>query len=245
MNKCTSSNWLFRAQGLAAIPFSVLLFLFIACGEGGEKPERSAPSGPESFAFFDVGRNSRFSEQLRKDLSQKLGNDAIERRSIIDLEGPHKGFLAAHLPELEVLNRRLNHPPGERVEHDVIRLMYRYARQKNAPFDYVELIFDGQSRTPLVFRIRFKADEAGLIEALRAKHGPPQTIDWGAENGQSLIWRKEQDVLMVSLEPDSFGGINHRVTIYFTENLNRWVESEQTLKDKKSKEKSPAGKTPF
>ena len=245
MNKCTSSNWLFRAQGLAAIPFSVLLFLFLACGEGGEKPERSAPAGPESFAFFDVGRNSRFSEQLRKDLSQKLGNDAIERRSIIDLEGPYKGFLAAHLPELEVLNRRLNHPPGERVEHDVIRLMYRYARQKNAPFDYVELIFDGQSRTPLVFRIRFKADEAGLIEALRAKHGPPQTIDWGAENGQSLIWRKEQDVLMVSLEPDSFGGINHRVTIYFTENLNRWVESEQTLKDKKSKEKSPAGKTPF
>ena len=245
MNKCTSSNWLFRAQGLAAIPFSVLLFLFIACGEGGEKPERSAPAGPESFAFFDVGRNSRFSEQLRKDLSQKLGNDAIERRSIIDLEGPHKGFLAAHLPELEVLNRRLNHPPSERVEHDVIRLMYRYARQKNAPFDYVELIFDGQSRTPLVFRIRFKADEAGLIEALRAKHGPPQTIDWGAENGQSLIWRKEQDVLMVSLEPDSFGGINHRVTIYFTENLNRWVESEQTLKDKKSKEKSPAGKTAF
>jgi len=245
MNKCTSSNWLFRAQGLAAIPFSVLLFLFLACGEGGEKPERSAPAGPESFAFFDVGRNSRFSEQLRKDLSQKLGNDAIERRSIIDLEGPHKGFLAAHLPELEVLNRRLNHPPSERVEHDVIRLMYRYARQKNAPFDYVELIFDGQSRTPLVFRIRFKADEAGLIEALRAKHGPPQTIDWGAENGQSLIWRKEQDVLMVSLEPDSFGGINHRVTIYFTENLNRWVESEQTLKDKKSKEKSPAGKTAF
>jgi len=245
MNKCMSSNRLFRAQGLAAIPFSVLLFFFLACGEGGEKTERSAPAGPESFVFFDVGRNSRFSELARKDLSQKLGNDAIERRSIIDLEGPYKGFLAAHLPELEVLNRRLNHPPGERVEHDVIRLMYRYARQKNAPFDYVELIFDGQSRTPLVFRIRFKADEAGLIESLRAKHGPPQTIDWGVENGQSLVWRKEQDVLMVSLAPDSFGGINHRVTIYFTENLNRWVESEQTLKDKKSKEKSPAGKTAF
>ena len=245
MDRCTSSNRRLRAKGFAAIPFGVLLLVFLACGDGGESPDRSAPAGPESFTFFDVGRNSRFSEQLRKDLSQKLGNDAIERRSIIDLEGPHKGFLAAHLPELEVLNRRLNHPPGERVEHDVIRLMYRYARQKNAPFDYVELIFDGQSRTPLVFRIRFKADEAGLIEALRAKHGPPQTIDWGAENGQSLIWRKEQDVLMVSLEPDSFGGINHRVTIYFTENLNRWVESEQTLKDKKSKEKSPAGKTPF
>jgi len=245
MDRCTSSNRRLRAKGLAAIPFGVLLIVFLACGEGGERPERSAPAGPESFTFFDVGRNSRFSEQLRKELSQKLGNDAVERRSIIDLEGPHKGFLAAYLPELEALNRRLNHPPGERVEHDVIRLMYRYARQKNAPFDYVELIFDSQSRSPLVFRIRFKADEAGLLEALRDKHGPPQTIDWGAENGQSQVWRKEQDVLMVSLVPDSFGGVDHNVTIYFTQNLNRWAEFEQALKEKKSKEKSPAGRTAF
>jgi hypothetical protein len=245
MNKRTSSNRILRAKALASIPFGVLLLFFLACGEGGEKPERSAPAGPESFTFFDVGRNSRFSEQVRKDLSQKLGNDAVERRSIINLEGPYKGFLAAHLPELEVLNRRLNHPPGERVEHDVIRLMYRYARQMNAPFDYVDLIFDGQSRTPLVFHIRFKADEAGLLEALRAKHGPPQTIDWGAENGQSLVWRKEQDVLMASLLPDSFGGVRHNVTIYFSENLNRWAEFEQDLKEKKSREKSPAGRTAF
>ena len=245
MDRCKSSNRRLRAKGFAAIPFGVLLLVFLACGEGGERPDRSAPAGPESFTFFDVGRNSRFSEQLRKDLSQKLGNEAVERRSIIDLESNYRGFLAAHLPELEALNRRLNHPPGERVDHEVIKLMYRYARQKNAPFDYVELVFDAHFRTPLVFRIRFKADETGLVEALRAKHGSPQAIPWDRENGQSLIWRREGDVLMVSLVPDAFGGVDHHVTIYFTQNLNQWAEFEQTLKEKKSKEKSPAGKTAF
>jgi hypothetical protein len=223
----------------------VLLLVFLACGQSGERPEGSAPPGPESFTFFDIGRNSRYSEQVRTELSQKLGNDAVEHRSIINLEGPHQGLLAAQLSELEAINRRLNHPPGERVEHDVVRLMYRYARRKNAPFDYVELVFDGHYRSPLVFRMRFKKDEAGLLEALRAKHGPPQTIDGGAENGQSWIWRKEQDVLMVSLVPDAFGGIDHHVTIYFAQNLNRWADFEQALKEAKSKAKPPAGKTAF
>jgi hypothetical protein len=224
---------------------ALLLLLFTACGEGNNSPEPESTDGPESFTFFGLGRHSRFSEQVREDLSQKLGNDAIERRSIIDLEGPFKGFLADHLPDLEALNLRLNHPPGERVEHDVIRLMYRYARQKNAPFDYVELIFDGHFQTPLVFRIRFKADEGGLMEALHAKHGPPQRFDGGVEDGYSLVWRKEQDVLMVSLTSDSFGAVNHNVAIYFTENLGRRIEFEQARKEKKPRAPSPVGKNAF
>ena len=37
---------------------------------------------------------------------------------------------------------RLNSPPGERVEHDRTRLMYRYARSREAPFDLVELVYN-------------------------------------------------------------------------------------------------------
>jgi hypothetical protein len=218
--------------------------LVLACGDRAQAPEPPAPSGPESFTFFDIGRNSRFSESLRAALVQKLGNDAVERRSIIDLESNYRCFLAAHLPALEAINRRLNHPPGERVDHDVIKLMYRYARQKNAPFNYVELIFDGQYRAPLVFRIRFKVDETGLVEALQGKHGAPLAVAWEREDGRSLVWRKEQDVLMVSLVPDAFGGVDHHITIYFTENLSRWVEFEETLKQEKSKRTHP-GRTAF
>jgi hypothetical protein len=226
----------------------VLLFsglcLVLACEDRAQAPEPPAPSGSESFTFFDIGRNSRFSESLRRALAQKLGNDAVERRSIIDLETNYRGFLAAHLPELEDIHRRLNHPPGERVDHEVIKLMYRYARQKNAPFDYVELLFDGQYRAPLVLRIRFKVDETGLVEALHVKHGTPLAMAWERENGRSLVWRKEQDVLMVSLVPDAFGGVDHHITIYFTQNLSRWVEFEEALKQEKSKRALP-GRTAF
>jgi hypothetical protein len=227
-----------KRERFTTAALAAMILLLAACG-GGEDPAPPAPPGPESFTFFGIGRKSRFSDALRKDLQQKLGNDAVERRSIIDLESNYKGFLAAHLPELEALNLRLNHPPGERVDHDVIKLMYRYARQSKAPFDHVELVFDGQFRSPLVFRIRFKADETGMMAALSEKHGPPQIIAWDRENGQSLIWRKEGDVLIVSLVPDAFGGVNHQISIYFTENLNRWLEYKQTLKQQKSGEKSP------
>jgi len=245
MEKRTISSRTLPAKRFTPAALAAILLFFLACSDGGKSPERPAPSEPESFTFFDIGRNSRFSDSLRRDLAQKLGNDAIERRSIINLESNYKGFLAAHLPDLEAIHRQLNHPPGERVDHDQIKLMYRYARQKNAPFDYVELIFDAQSGTPLVFRIRFKVDESGLIEALHAKHGPPQVVAWEIENGQSLIWRKEQDVFMVSLVPDAIGGTDHHVTIYFKQNLERWTEFEQALKQQKSKEKSPAGKSAF
>jgi hypothetical protein len=244
MDKTTPPFRLLPAKRCVPAALAALFLVLAACG-GGEPPETPAPSGPESFTFFDVGRNSRFTDALRKDLQQKLGNDAVERRSIIDLESNYKGFLAAHLPGLEALNLRLNHPPGERVDHDVVKLMYRYARQqRNVPFDQVELVFDGQFRAPLVFRIRFKADETGLIATLREKHGPPQVIAWGRDDGQSLVWRRHEDVLMASIVPDAFGGVGHEVSIYFTENLNRWLEFEQAQKHPKSKEKSP-GRTAF
>lgn len=234
-----------RMNGVAPAVLAVILLSLLACSDPPPPPARPVPAGPESFTFLDVGRNSRFSDALRKELAQKLGNDAIEQRGIIDLECNYNGFLAAHLPDLEALNSRLNHPPGERVEHDQIKLMYRYARQKNAPFDYVEMIFGARDGTPLVFRIRFKTDESGLVDALRAKHGPPQVVAWDIENGRSLIWRKDQDTLMVSLVPNVYGGNDHHVVIYFTENLGRWADSEQTLKRQKTKGPSPDGNKAF
>jgi hypothetical protein len=234
-----------RMNGFATAVLAVILLSLLACSDPPPPPDRPAPAGPESFTFLDIGRNSRFSDALRRELAQKLGNDALERRGIIDLECNYNGFLATHLPDLEALNRRLNHPPGERVEHDQIKLMYRYARQRNAPFDYVELVFDAKDGTALVFRIQFKTDESGLVDALRAKHGLPQVVAWDIENGQSLIWRKEQDVLVVSLVPNVYGGNDHHVYIYFTENLSRWADSEQALRRQKSKEPLPDGKKAF
>lgn len=246
MDARQTSLWRMPARKTAAILTGCLFLFILSCGDGGDSAGRSAPRpGPESFTFFDIGRNSMFSDSMRSELARSLGNDAIEHRSIVDLEFNYKGFLSNHLPELDAINRQLNFPPGERIDHDVIRLMYRYARQRNAPFDYVELIFGGQSRRPLVIRLRFRVDETGTVESLREKYGTPETIRWEVDAGESLVWRKERDVLAVSLVPDQFGTPIYHIRLYFTENLENLVASEQALKDRTSREESQSKKSAF
>ena len=145
------------------------------------------------------------------------------------------------MPALEALNRELNSPPGERVEHDRIKLMYRYARGKDQPFDLVELFFDPQTRKPLCFRMRSKGDD-GTIESLRSRYGPPERR-WGPAAGRALIWRKAGDSLVVSVLPDHFGNPVHHVAIFFTENLQQRVAAEQA--QKASTGKPRPGKSAF
>jgi hypothetical protein len=246
MNRTTTSPLRRPALRIIVVLVGCLFPFILSCGDSGDRSDSTSPRPKgESFTFFGLGRNSLYSESVRDTLAERLGNDAIEHRSIIDLAANSTGLLRDHLPELETLNRQLNDPPGERVDHDVIRLMYRYARTKNAPFDYVELIFDGQSRKPLVFRMRFKVDEAGMVESLRAKYGPPERFAEEAENSQSLVWRKERDALVVALIPDQFGEPVHYITFYFTENLEGLVASEQAMRERKAKEKARSGKSVF
>jgi len=217
-----------------------------SCGENPETPAKGAKALPtETFTFFDLGRNSQFSAKIRDSLAEWLGNDAIEHRSILNLETNYRGFLQAHLPEVDRLNRRLNYLPGERVDHGLIKLMYRYARTKNSPFDYIELVFAEPSRKPIFFRIRFKDDDAGTVDALKAKYGPPEIIDWEQENSQSLVWRKDSDVLMVSRMPDRFGVPDHHIAIYFTNNLEEMIAAAERGREQKTEESKAAGKTAF
>jgi hypothetical protein len=234
----------------ARIALAVLIGLagqfFSGCGENPETPAGGGKAPPiETFTFFDLGRNSQFSPKIRASLAEWLGNDAIETRGILNLETNYRGFLQAHLPEVDRLNRRLNYLPVERVEHDLVKLMYRYPHKKNAPFDYIELVFAEPSRKPIFFHIRFKADDAGTVEALKTKYGPPEVVDWEQENGQSLVWRKDSDVLMASRVPDQFGVPDHHIVIYFTDNLKEMLDAEQRGREQRSKDRQAAGKTAF
>lgn len=215
----------------------------IGCSEEGPAERAAAPEAEESFTFYGLGAHSVFTEAVRRRLRDELGNEAISHRSIVDLETTAPGFLAAHLPELDLLNRRLNDPPGERVDHDVVKLMYRYARQHNVPFDYVELVFSGFSQRPILFHIRFKADEAATVEALRRRHGEPQVIDWGG--GLSLVWRREGELLLVSRVPDRLGEIGHRISFYFLENIGQMLDAERKEREQKALERQKTGKTAF
>jgi hypothetical protein len=232
---------------LCVILLTVLGAVLIACSENSEQDNATAPAVvmPESFTFFELGSNSRLSKNVRKELSNKLGRDAIEQRSILDLETNYKGFLKTYFPGLNELNQKLNFPPGERVEHNTIKLMYRYALKKNVPFDYVELVFSQFSRAPLLFRVNFRDDEAGIVDALETKYGQPQVFSWQEESGQSMYWIRNDDVLIVSLVPDQFGNPTYQIIICFVKNLEQLIAAEREEQKEKSLERTRSGKTAF
>ena len=227
--------------------FSLLSFsILISCGDNRESAETiPATVNPESFTFFELGTNTKLTEHVRKDLGKKIGRDAIERRSTLDLDTNYEGFIKKHLPKINELNRKFNFPPGERVEHNTVKLMYRYAQRENAPFDYVELVFSEYTKTPLLFKINFQKDETGIVETLKTKYGPPQVIDWKEENGKSMVWRKNMDLLLVSLVPDQFGHHGYQIVIYFVQNLKQLIEIEKNELKKIEEQRAKSGKTAF
>ncbi len=227
--------------------FSLLsISILTSCSDNRESAETvPATVKSDSFTFFDLGTNTKLSEHIRKDLGKKLGRDAIERRSILDLNTNYAGFIQKYLPKIDELNREINFPPGERVEHNTVKLMYRYTHRENAPFDDVELVFSEYTKTPLLFKMNFQLDETGIVETLKAKYGPPQVIDWMEENGKSMVWRKNMDVLLVSLVPDQFGRHEYQIVIYFVQNLKQLIEIEKNELKMREQQRTKSGKTAF
>jgi len=220
--------------------------LLFACGDKKEPAADQIAQGPsESFTFFDLGKSSRFSASVRKNLNRQLGNDAIAKRSPLDLEINYYGFLKEHFPALQALNVQLNPSTARRVEHNTVKLMYRYARKENVPFDYVELIFSDYSQHPLLFRINFQKDEANIIETLKTKYGEPLRIDWKDQNGESMYWEKNEDLFIVSLVPDQFGNPEYQIRIYFVENIKTLLATERAEKEKEESQRAKSGKTAF
>jgi len=231
---------------LLVLMTALVLLTFLSCGEKKEPAkDQGSQVQTESFTFFDLGRNSQLSGDLRDNLSQRLGQDAIEEHGVMDLEINYYGFLGDYFPSLNELNRQLNSPSGERVEHNIVKLMYRYARKENLPFDYVELIFSNYSRLPLLFRINFQKDEANIVKTLKSKYGEPRRIDWKNRGGQSMYWDKNNDVLIVSLVPDQFGNPKYQIRIFFVENIKALLKAEAVEKEEKERQRTKSGKTAF
>jgi hypothetical protein len=232
---------------LCLILIIVLIPVLISCSDSQEKDDATAPAAvmPESFTFFDLGVNSRLNNKVRKELGDKLGPDAIEYRSIMDLEINYKGFLKQYFPGLNELNQRLNFPPRERVEHNTVKLMYRYATKKNVAFDYVELVFSNYTKTPILFRINFRKDETGIIKTLESKYGQPQVVSWQEESGKSMYWMKNGDFFINSLVPDQFGNPTYQIVIYFVRNLEQLIAAEKEGRKEKSIERDQSGKKAF
>jgi hypothetical protein len=220
----------------------VLVMTFIM--RGNDKPDRPEQVH-KSFTFFDVGENTLFSKVLRKDLGDKLGSEAIEYRSIIDLEINFKGFLERYFPDLNALNRRLNYPAGERVEHNTVKLMYRYAQKKDVPFHYIELLFSNYTHKPLFIKIASKKDVSEIINSIQKKYGQPVAIDWQRDSGRSMHWINKRDILIASIATDRRGDPVYHITIYYFDNLEELLDTEEKERRLREEKRKQAGKAAF
>jgi hypothetical protein len=224
----------------------VLLIVFVQYCKKKEGYETTASKkNLHGFTFFEIGENTQFSNDVREELREKLGSDAIETWNTLDLSINYKGFLQSYFPELYELNKKLNSPVGERIEHDTIKLTYRYAQTQNVPFGYVELVFSNIDKKPLLFYIKSKNEGSDIVDVVTQKYGKPTSIRWDKKDGQSIYWKKNRSVLIISIMDDRYGNPEYHTNIYFVESLEKLLFREQTKRQHKEDRIKTTGKTAF
>ncbi|MGD9976159.1 MAG: hypothetical protein AB7S77_24135, partial [Desulfatirhabdiaceae bacterium] len=160
-------------------------------------------------------------------LKNRLGSDSIAYRGTLDLVGTDSAFFQTHFNRLHALHVALNSPPGERVEHNIVKLTYRYSWRQDSPFKYVDLIFSNHTGLPLVFNILMTREGSGILDALIQKYGPPLDIVDDSSSEKIKYWEREQDILIVSIRTDRLGNLEYRVRIYFVNSLSMLLETEK------------------
>lgn len=195
----------------------------------------------KGFAFFGVGRQTRFSPALAEKLENRLGDAVREKWGIADLEILHKGFLARHFPDLHALHQRLNASVERRLEKSTFRLSFRHIPARSASlFEYAELLFSNYSQQPLMFKMEAGKAGADIPDILKQQYGRPQRFQWKARPGRSLYWRYQADILILSVYPDRFDQPQYQIALYFVDNLNALARqlSRERQEGQKSRQKA-------
>jgi hypothetical protein len=238
-----------KFQASAAVISAIVLILAVVlvkyCSRRAIYQPPSEAGEPEGITFFDLGENSEFSSDVREKLKDRLGADAIERWNTLDLSINYHGFLRKFFPELHEINKKLNSPLGERVEHNTIKLAYRYARKRNVPFNYVELVFSNYTKKPLYFYIKSKQEGSNIIDVVTKKYGKAKTVHWVGEKGTSLYWENSRSILIISIHDDRYGNLEYHTMIYYVPNLEELLSRELQQREHTEEEIKKTGKTAF
>ncbi len=237
-----------KSVAFAIILMAVCSSVFFACSEPGnnskKKPTGTESLYPESFTFFDLGSNTKISDDLQKNLSGQLGSYSVEKMTILDLVIHNKAIFGKHFPNLFELHRKLNDEKGARIEHNITNLTFRYLQNENTPFEYVKLTFSNYSNKPLLFSITSRKKESYIVDTLKKKYGEPAVINWEDGKSLSMLWEKNKDFLIFSRISER-GSFKYNIMIYFVNNLENLLQIEQDEIKKREEERKKAGKTAF
>ena len=222
----------------------ILLFQGAGCSdEDAHTPPQPKVIG--GFSFFDLGADSHYSGAVRRRLGEKLGSDAISQQNVIDLTLHSGAFFKKHFPQLFNLNRELNLPEGQRIEHNTTKLMYRYARLKETPFKDVMLYFSNDTGKPLFFKISAGPDAAAIVETVKKKYGPFQRFKWQDGDGSTIFWKEGKDFFIVSSTKDRLGNPEYLFCIYFVNNLEGMLAMDKAKKLREQEKIREAGESAF
>lgn len=229
---------------LAMFLATILACLNLGCSseDSNDSPQPKVTPG---FAFFDLGADSTYSSAVRRKLGEELGSDAISGQNVIDLTIYSSDFFKKHFPQLFNLNRELNLPEGQRIEHNTTKLMYRYARLKETPFKDVILYFSNDSKKPLLFKISAGPGAAAIVETIKKKYGQPVQFKWEDNEGRTIFWKDGKDFFIVSSTRDRLDNPEYLFCIYYVKNLEEMLAMEKARKLTEKEKISEAGESAF
>lgn len=233
------------STGILLLIVIIIAFMFIDNKEIEDPDRKTSNTELEGFTFFDIGAGSVYSESTRNRLRGKLGTSVVETRGLIDLTIKYQRFFEKNFPQLYRLHQQLNDADGARVEHNIIKLTFRYAQRKKSPFYYVELVFSENSRHPLFFRIKSKKEGADIVETLKAKYGNADRIEPSETDDTILSWTEKKDRLIILITKDRFGDFEYHIMIYYVDNIEKLISFELEERKKKIEPRKKAGQTAF
>ncbi len=204
-----------------------------------------ADNAPAGFSFFDIHSETILSRDLRENLADQLGRDAIARRGPIDLVVIDAAFTQTHFPQIYRYHQALNPPFGGRQEHAVTALTYRRAWLKGVPFRLIRLIFDQHTGKPLYLVVEPSENDPDLFTTLQSRWGLPTRFNGSREGDHVLAWQKPDEILAgVSIRRRG-GRIERQLRFYFMANIGQLVDRERAATEAQRRQTDKAKRRAF
>ncbi|TYT74159.1 hypothetical protein [Desulfobotulus mexicanus] len=204
-------------------------FLLVFLNQSSIKIQRNAEQKKsESFTFFDVGENTVLTKTKLKDLRKILGQHRLENLTPVYMDFVHKGWLAKYFPSLESYDVFFEKPRlRDPIASNTLKLHYRYAHQKNIPFNNIRFVFSRYTNKPLSLFLRLPGDGSIVINNLKNTHGTPQTIENVKISGPGPVyfWKRGKDILVTAVLFDRYGKPETHIFILYGENTENFKKT--------------------